>query len=234
MNNDIYIDIETHPDMSPGALAAAIEAVEPPGQYKKADSIAQWKAENAASIGLENWLRTALDPLAGGIYVIGYSIGGEAVATITRDPRTDADEGGWLNHALSAIAEAAHCHDIGRPAVPRFVGWNHLGFDLPFIAKRCVIHGIVPPLRLPLAQRYNGERVLDLMQAWSPNPRDWTKQSAVARALRLPIENEIDGSKLWSAVEERGVGVAAEKCAKDVAQLVEIHRRMSAVYGLAA
>lgn len=234
MKNDIYFDIETAPDLSEGALAAAIAAVEAPGQYKKPESIAEWKAANAEAIGREAWQRSALDPLVGGIYVIGYSIGGGPASIVSRDPRSDTDESAWLDHALKVVAEAAHDVYDGRPAAPRFIGWNIIGFDLPYIAKRCVIHGITPALRLPLANRYNGERVLDLMQAWSPNPKDWTKQSKVAAALGLSIKNDIDGSQLWAAVESGGVQVAAEKCAKDVAQLVEIHRRMSAVYGLAA
>lgn len=234
MKNDIYLDIETCPDLREGALAAAIAAVEAPGQYKKPESIAEWKAANAESIGREAWQRSALDPLCGGIYVIGYSIGGGPVGVVSRDPRTDRDESAWLDHALKVIAEAAREPDDGRPSAPRYIGWNLIGFDLPYIAKRCVIHGITPPLRLPLANRYNGERVLDLMQAWSPNPKDWTKQSKVASALGLTIQNDIDGSQLWAAVEEGGVQVAADKCRKDIVQLVEIHRRMSAVYGLAA
>lgn len=231
MHNDLYIDIETHPDLTPGAESRILDALEPPGSMSKADTIAKWREEKAPAIARDKWLSSALDPVAGGIYVIGWSVAGGPVRTVARDPRTDADERAWLSHALESIAEPFRAP--GAPMIPRFIGWNHIGFDLPYIAKRCVCLDIAPPIPLPLASRYNGERVLDLMQAWGGGPREYVKQSAVAQALGLP-DVGIDGADLWNAVCKDGVQVAERKCAADVAQLAAIHRRMSAVYGLNA
>lgn len=231
--SDLYIDIETCPDLTPGALERCIAGVEPPGQYKKPESIAEWKAQNAAVAGKHQWLRTALDPMCGGVYVIGYSYtsgGDRESGCFSRDPRTES-ETGFLDRALDHIASLVYA--VGQPGSPRWIGWNHIGFDIPFLAKRCVLLGIKPALALPIGHRYNGDRVLDLMQSWGGGPREYVKQAEVARAMGMP-EVQPDGAGLWEAVEAGGIEVAAAKCAADIAQLVDIHRRMSAVYMLAA
>jgi hypothetical protein len=229
--HDLYLDCETHPDLRPGALASIAALLEPPGSMSKPETIAKWRLETAPGAAREKWRRTALDPMAGGVYVIGWRIGtGGATCIASRDPRDDG-EGVFIENTLAVIA--SQLTTPGRPGIPRFIGWNHIGFDIPFLAKRCVIHGITPQIKLPLGTRYNGDRVLDLMQAWGGGFRDMVAQADVAAALGLP-DVGIDGADLWDAVEAGGVEVAANKCRADIDQLAAIHARMSAVYGLAA
>lgn len=222
---DLFIDIETHPDLRPGALQKYIDSVEPPGQYKKPESIAEWKAANAESVGKELWGRTALNPMAGGIYCIGYSLGGAKAATLTRLP--DEPEGPFLTAALSSIIY--EMDQPGQNRAPRFIGWNLIAFDLPFFAKRMAINGVSPALRMPFGARYNNDFLLDLMILWS-GFREYAKQSDVAEAMGIKLADSTDGKDLWAKVEQEGVGAAACKCASDVDTLVAIHRRMAPVY----
>jgi hypothetical protein len=222
---DLYLDIETCPDLRPGAMQKCIDAVEAPGQYKKPESIAEWKTANAESLGREAWARSALSPMCGGIYCIGYSLRGEKPQTLTRQPQEP--EGPYLAAALSAIA--AHLDKVGQPRVPRFIGWNIINFDIPFLAKRCAILDIVPALRMPVGVRYNNDFVLDLMTAWS-GFKDFNKQRDVAEVMGIPLQNEMDGKDLWAAVELAGVEAAASKCASDISALIQIHRRMAGVF----
>jgi 3'-5' exonuclease len=224
---DLYLDIETCPDLREGALQRCIDAVEPPGNYKKPESIAEWKAANAEAIGREQWSRTALDPMRGGIYVICYSIDFDMKATLYREP--GEPEGPWLAGALQKIHESVD--KVGQPRSPRFIGWNIIGFDLPFIAKRCAIHGIAPRLWMPLGVRFNNDKVLDLMIAWS-GFKDYAKQRDVAAAMGINLLDDTDGKDLWAAVERDGVGAAAKKCASDIDVLRQIHRRMAPVFRL--
>lgn len=224
---NIFLDLEMTPDLTPGALERCMSVVRPPGQYSKPESIAKWMAENAETIGRENWQRTALDPMVGSIYVFGISIQGEMPITLFRKP--EEPEGGLLTLGLDVIAAALNKTGQNRP--PRFIGWNHRAFDLPFLAKRCVINNIVPPFKLPLHSRYNDERVLDLMTEWAGS-REYAKQSDVATALGIPVPSEINGKDLWAFVEKNGVEAAANKCRSDINVLIEIYKRMAPVFGI--
>lgn len=223
---NLFIDIETTPDLRDGALQRCIDAVEAPGQYKKPDSIAEWKKENAEAIGKNNWSRTALDPLSGGIYVIGYAIEDQAPQTLWRQPQEP--EGTFLAAALSSIAAQRDRYDNVRPA--KWIGWNILNFDIPFLAKRCAILGVNPQLRIPIGNRYNNEKVLDLMQAWS-GFKDFNKQRDVAAAMGIALQDETDGKDLWEAVLRDGVSAAAKKCASDIDALRQIYNRMQPIFG---
>lgn len=224
---NLFFDIETTPDLRDGALQRCIDAVEPPGTYKKPESIAEWKAANALDIGKSNWSRTALDPLCGGIYVVGYAIEDQAAKTLWRQPEDSEAE--FLTAALKTIATERDKHGFARP--PRFIGWNIIDFDIPFLAKRCAILSVAPELRIPTGIRYNNERVLDLMQAWS-GFKDRNKQRDVAAAMGIKLQDETDGKDLWDAVLRDGVAAAASKCASDIDALRQIYARMQSVFGL--
>lgn len=224
---NLFIDIETTPDLREGALQRYIDAVEAPGQYKKPESIAEWKKDNAESVGMLNWQRTALDPMSGGIYVIGYAVEDQAPQTLWRHP--EEPEAPFIEAALSTLAAIKDRQNNQRPT--RFIGWNIINFDIPFLAKRCAILGINPALRLPVSVRYNNERVLDLMQSWS-GFKDFNKQRDVAAAMGIPLQDETDGKDLWATVLRDGVAAAAKKCGSDIDALRQIYGRMAPVFGL--
>jgi hypothetical protein len=224
---NLFIDIETTPDLSDGAMQKCIDVVEAPGQYKKPESIAEWKAANAEAIGRVNWERSALDPMRGGIYIIGYCIDDSGTQTLQRQPQEP--EAPFIEAALSHIAGALGPNHHQR--LPRFVGWNIIGFDLPFLAKRSAILGIKPALSLPVGTRYNNQFVLDLMTAWS-GFKDFNKQRDVAAAMGIALQDDTDGKDLWNAVLEHGVSAAAKKCASDIDALRQIYQRMAPVFGL--
>lgn len=222
----LFIDIETTPDLRDGALQKCIDAVEPPGTYKKPESIAEWKAANADAIGKAEWSKTALDPISGGIYVIGYAFEDQQPQTLWRQPQEP--EAPFLDAALRSIAAQHDRHGFARPA--QWIGWNVLGFDIPFIAKRCAILGIKPELRLPIGNRYNNERVQDLMVTWAGFGK-YAKQRTVAEAMGIAVTDDVDGKDLWETVLRDGVAAAAKHCASDVDVLRQIYRRMQPVFG---
>jgi hypothetical protein len=217
---NFFIDLETHPDLAEGAKQRYIDTVEPPGNYKKPESIAEWKAQNGERIGVENWSKTALDPMCGGIYVFGYSLEGETPITLVRE--LNEPEGPFLTAALEEVN--ARIDKAGQPRILRWIGWNLSGFDLPFLAKRLCILGAHSPLCIPVGAK-NGEYLQDLMLTWS-GYRGFDSQKSVADAMGIPVSTELDGAGLW----ERGPRVAAEKCASDLQALISIHSRMAPVF----
>lgn len=224
---NVFIDIETIPDLREGALQRCIDAVEPPGNYKKAESIAEWKAENAAAIGQEQWQRTALDPMCGGIAVICYAAEDGEVRSMYREP--GESEAGLLS-AWAANMEKDLVDQYGQRRIPRFVGWNVAEFDLRYLAIRCAINGIAPPCRLPVNEKFDGRGVLDLMRVWS-GFKGFQKQANVARALGIPLLDETDGKDLWGLIQEKGVHAAVSKCRSDIDALRQIYRRMQPIFG---
>lgn len=224
---DIHFDLECAPDLTPGALQRYIDTVEPPGNYSKPDTIAKWKMEKGEMIGRENWSKTALDPMIGSIYVFGYSIAGAEPVALYRKP--EESEAKLLTDGLTAIA--TELDKVGQQRPPRFIGWNILAFDLPYLAKRCVINRVNVPFALPLTSRYNNEHVLDLMLAWA-GYRGYEKQANVARVMGIELASDVDGKDLWATVEREGVESAAVKCRSDIQALIEIHQRMTSVFRL--
>ena len=57
----LYIDLETIPCQIEGVRQEYIDNVQPPGQYKKKESIEQWKKDNAESAGDAEWRKTSFD-----------------------------------------------------------------------------------------------------------------------------------------------------------------------------
>lgn len=104
-----------------------------------------------------------------------------------------------------------------RMAKERPILWithNGLGFDLPFIKKRSIIHQVKPPFDINLA-RFRTEPVYDTMAVWSNwDTRGWVKLDTLARALGVETKSG-SGSQvlpMW----ERGEGQAiAEYCLHD-------------------
>ena len=85
IDNKLTLDLETLPSDSTALLATMRANVKPPGQYKKADSIAQWMAENSEAAALEEFGKTGLDGLYGRICVAGYAIGAKPVVALRLD-----------------------------------------------------------------------------------------------------------------------------------------------------
>jgi DNA polymerase elongation subunit (family B) len=70
-----------------------------------------------------------------------------------------------------------------RPAL--YITHNGLGFDIPFIKKRSIIHQVKPTMEISLA-RFRTEPVYDTMAIWSNwDTRGWVKLDVLARALNV-------------------------------------------------
>lgn len=74
-----------------------------------------------------------------------------------------------------------------RPSL--FITHNGLGFDLPFIKKRSIIHQVKPSLDFNLA-KFRTEPVYDTMAIWSNwDTRGWVKLDVLARALNVETKS---------------------------------------------
>ena len=227
---DFFFDLETITDQRPGALQEHIAMVRPPGQYKKPESIAKWMEENAEVEGVESWKKTGLDGLTGEIISISWAFGHDAVEGLVRSP-DDAEEV-LLEGFFHAMGQKIR-YGEGEHSLFQWIGHNVLGFDLPFLWKRCVILGIKPPCTIPKESRHGKGRVYDTMVGWMGSyPRQYIKQDTLVAAMGIETEADdtvadMDGSMVWDMVQAGRLDEVLKYNKLDVEKVIQMYRRMT-------
>jgi len=107
-----------------------------------------------------------------------------------------------------------------------FITHNGLGFDLPFIKKRSIIHQVKPSLDINLA-KFRTEPVYDTMAVWSNwDTRGWVKLDVLARALQ--VETKSGSGEQVAEMWEKGQGLElARYCLQDTYVTYACYCRMN-------
>lgn len=107
-----------------------------------------------------------------------------------------------------------------------FITHNGLGFDLPFIRKRSIIHQVRPTLDINLA-KFRTEPVYDTMAIWSNwDTRAWVKLDVLARALQ--VETKSGSGAQVAEMWEKGQGLElARYCLQDTYVTYACYCRMN-------
>src|SRR5713101_209257 len=95
-----------------------------------------------------------------------------------------------------------------------FITHNGLGFDLPFLKKRSIIHQVKPTVEINLA-RYRTEPVYDTLAIWSNwETRSWVKLDVLARALGVETKSGSGRqvAEMWHAGRGKEI---ADYCLQD-------------------
>jgi hypothetical protein len=244
---DITIDIETIPCQKPAFLVELLEKhqeaaekeaqdVNPPRNYKSADTIEKWWQETglaardairacAEASATAEYRQTSLDGAFGQIAVIGYAIGDDDPRALWQPAYAESEK--WLLGCLyQALSEAQRNGAAGCQL--RIVGHNVANFDLRFILQRSIVNGIRPPTFMPFnAKPWEQDKVFDTMTAWA-GVGGKVKLDKLCKALGLPGKpNNIDGSKVWDFVEAGQIADVADYCIDDVIQTRECFKRMT-------
>ena len=98
---------------------------------------------------------------------------------------------------------------IGELRPSLWITHNGLGFDLPFLKKRSVIHQIKPPFDVNLA-KFRTDPVYDTMAVWSNwDMRGWVKLDVLARALQVPTKSGSGGqvADMWKNQDGKNVAM---------------------------
>lgn len=246
---EISIDIETVPSQDP-AVGAAIradidaecEAVQAPGNYKKPESIAAYIEEERARLVAsydERYQRAGLDAATGQICSIALAVNDRAplVNTVSL---SDLKMGGeaellhWFGSVLMSEVKAATgregdqgiAFEISREAV--WIGFNHRGFDLPYLWKRGVILQQSQPFRIPYSTSPSDRRIFDCMLQWAGfGGRISQKRLAAILGIESKL-NGLDGSKVYQAMLEGREAEIAAYNVEDVETVRTMYRRMTA------
>jgi hypothetical protein len=208
MRRTLTIDIETLP---------ALEIV--------GNGLSAPQAEHTA----EDHLKTALNGDYGQILCIGY---------IDEDPGGRIESGvlGWderherfTNDERNILTRFWELMRGFRPNRDRIVGHNIFDFDLKFILKRSVVHGVRPGVELSFA-RYRNQPIYDTMMEWER----WSFNSRItldklARVLNLPSSKEqgIGGDQVYELYLAGAYRDIHDYCLRDVALTRRIYKRMN-------
>lgn len=218
----IFFDIETIPSQLPGMRDEYIAAVTAPATYKKPESIAEWLAANRESEGEAAWLKTSFDGGSGHVVCISLAVDdGPAVSY-----QVPADGYGNRNHEADLL-DGFFCelNDIGRSVI---VGHNIIGFDLPFLWKRCMVLGIKPPSWFPRnPSKYSSEMVRDTMLLWDQETRAGGSMDRICRLMGIPGKGDVSGADVWPMVKAGDIAAVAEYCRGDVERTRAMFKRMT-------
>lgn len=218
----IFFDIETIPSQLPGVRDEFIAAVQAPSKFSKPESIAKWLRENREAEGEAAWLKTSFDGGLGHVVCIGLAVDNEPA----RSYQVPADAYGNRNHEAELLINFfSDLTDTGRSVL---VGHNIIGFDLPFLWKRCMVLGIKPPQWFPRnPSKYSSEMVRDTMLLWDQEQRAGVSMDRLCKLLGIPGKGDISGADVWPMVEAGDIEGVAEYCRADVERTRLMFKRMT-------
>lgn len=235
----IFLDIETAPTEDVDTIAAIRAGIRPPASYKKPESIAAWMAAEGEAAALEAVGRTALDGGAGQIICIGLALDDEqAPAVLCRDAdETESDllrrffvvVQDWTASGVVLDAEGSTVW----PDAPYFIAHN-AAFDLGFLWRRCVVHGLRPPFPLPGPNARPNRDYGCTMLAWA-GYRERVSLQALCRALGLSDPKaDGGGAQAWQWWRAGDYDLVVRYCAGDVEAVRAIWHRLAPMMGGAA
>lgn len=244
---NVFFDIETIPDQTPGAKEAFIKdsienfkapsgltktqaliemGIDPKsseGKFMAADvAKSEWEKMfapiRAEAVGVENWRKTGLDGAQGEIFSLAWACGSEKVQGLHR-VLGDCER--------EFLAEAFECMAASLGNLKPFFVGNYIGgFDLKFLFKRAVILGVKPPFPLPHYGRHE-QHYYDLQQAWEGyNGR--ASLDSICKAIGIPGKpDDIDGSKVWDFVEAGNYQKVMDYNILDVEETRDVYNRFT-------
>jgi hypothetical protein len=113
------------------------------------------------------------------------------------------------------------------PESDELVGHNIIGFDLPFIFQRCIVHELQVRAFVNLAD-FNVRGVFDTMHRWWLGARRTVSLDDLAWALGIESSKteEVEGSKVFDLYQAGKLNLIREYNLKDVRVTRQIYERM--------
>lgn len=172
----------------------------------------------AARTLLETWM--VFRPEFGHVICVAWGVDEPALEVRTLVARTVDEEPDLLRQLWQAIAA------VRGPR--RWVTYNGLEFDLPYLLRRSALLGIEVPILAPLRRYALGEHY-DVMQAlanWKPGDR--LPLRIAARLFGLAKADGLDGAGVHEAWRAGRIEAVAAYCAQDARITYDLFRRLQA------
>jgi predicted PolB exonuclease-like 3'-5' exonuclease len=220
----ITIDIETAPSQLAWARDEIASTVKPPGTLKKPESIAEWVRESKPAAVEEAYAKTSFDGGLGQILCVAWAVNDAESQVISVDEFGADREADILSVWFDALLRV---HSGTSGMRPTIVGHNVISFDLAFIWKRAMVHGLRPPGWFPRNPKPWSDSVFDTMTQWAG---DRERISLDRLCKVLGIEGKGDGptgADVWPMAQEGRFDEIAEYCRQDVERTRAIYRKMN-------
>lgn len=219
---NLYIDIETIPSQASGAFQEVLDAVKPPGQYKKPESIEKWMDENAEDVAKEEYHKLGLHGISGEIISIAWAIDDGEVKVATRPGNSEVE---LLNLFFECIIHEIRRIGEGEHARLTWIGHN-VEFDLRYLKQRCLINNIKPPFIIPADAKHGFYSVFCTMKEWC-GWKGYVSQDALCKAFSIEGKSDLDGSEVYQAWLDGEYDRIRNYNINDVRIVRELYRRMT-------
>lgn len=181
-----------------------------PSNYKDPDKIAAKEAEHESDV----MSRAALDPVLSEILAIGYIKDGQKVIL-------SGDEAQMLKDFWWEVRKVVNSYG-------KLVGFNIIGFDLPFLIRRSWVHNVPYAESIRRGRYYSDNLVVDLAEIWRLG--DKNTFISLDRISRLLGIGEKSGSgKDFAALWESDREAAIAYLHKDLELTEKLAYRLNAV-----
>lgn len=184
----------------------------------------EWDAEVASQVYSE---RAAIFAEFGRIVVIsvGFVYQTDEGPGIKLKSFADADEVVLLTRFSQLLAQ-----HYGNPSRHMLCGHNIKEFDIPYICRRMIIHGLGLPdiINVTGKKPWETAHLLDTMDLWKfGDYKHYTSLSLLAHVMGLPTpKDDIDGSDVGRVYwQDEDIERIARYCEKDVVTVVQLMRR---------
>lgn len=216
MNDIIYLDIESGP-LPPEKR----EFTKPDLETFKQNCDQRWKTETVVAkfdgklTAWEQGTDAALKAVTGEVLMVGYTYGTEYRNFLNTDEISEAEIIGSIWKQI--------------PEPINIVGHGNLNFDIPFLLRRSLIHGVrFPHWILEDLNQYRPKLIHDTMRYWGfGDRRYYVKLEVLCGAFGIKVkESEVTGADFykWFAMDREK---AIEYNRQDVMCLPELWKRMN-------
>lgn len=214
MSQLLYMDIETVGTDDPAVIAEIASTITPPGNYKKAETIAAWEQGEKKRAVEEAVARTCFDGGYGRIVCICFAVENGEV---------------WMMHNANEFDLIADVFFTLKDFTDvTFVGHN-VTWDLRMLYQRACVLSIPPPPALLNAMRakpWDGA-IQDTMRLWDSDPSKKISLDKLCKVLGIDSpKGNMNGSMVAQYYKEGRIDEIAEYCRRDVIAVRECYRRL--------
>jgi hypothetical protein len=229
--SQLFLDIETIPAQTEEAKALIAAGVKPPGNLKKADSIAAWEKDQRAAAIDEAIAKSSFSGAYGHVCCIGWAWDDDEPKSMSWSP---AEEDGHLDSEAELLSWFVGAMNEAPPYIrPQIVGHYVAGFDIRFLWQRAMVLGIRMPIWFPRDPKPWSQEVFDTMVAWA-GARDTISMDNLCAALGIPGKDGVDGSMVAGMFAAGKHDEIAAYCRDDVSRARAVCRKMQIALGEAA
>ncbi len=142
------------------------------------------------------------------------------------------DEDGNEQDEKASLLGFLDCLEDFDSDADELVGHNIIGFDLPFIFQRCLVHSIPVDPFVDLSE-YNVQGVFDTMHQWWLGSKRFVSLDDIAWALGIESSKtaEVEGSKVFDLYHAGKLAEIRQYNLNDVRATRKVYERMVACFG---